>query len=142
MYEVNTGEFQRQSPSLCLFLGITGSLFCFVGTFLWNKNPDYFVSKVSIILDISDSKQMYVCVLSHPVVSNSVTPWTVAHQTPLSMKFSRQEYRSGLPFSSPGDLPDLGIKPASHVSCTDRQILYRSTTWETQLNRYIIQIYL
>ena len=36
--------------------------------------------------------------------------WTVAHQTPLSMGFSRQEYWSGLPFPSPGDLPDPGIE--------------------------------
>ena len=42
-----------------------------------------------------------------------VTPWTVACQAPLSMGFSRQEYWSGLPFPSPGDLPDLGIKPRS-----------------------------
>ena len=41
------------------------------------------------------------------------TPWTVAHQAPRSMKFSRQEYWSGLPFSSPGDLPDPGIEPRS-----------------------------
>ena len=47
-----------------------------------------------------------------------VTLWTVAHQVPLSMGFCWQEYCSGLPFSSPGDLPDLGIKPASLcVSC-------------------------
>ena len=39
------------------------------------------------------------------------TPWTVARQAPLSMRFSRQEYWSGLPFSCPGDLPDPGIKP-------------------------------
>ena len=39
------------------------------------------------------------------------TPWTVAYQTPLSMGFSRQEYWSGLPFPSPGHLPDPGIKP-------------------------------
>ena len=38
------------------------------------------------------------------------TPWTVAHQAPMSMAFSRQEYWSGLPFPSPGDLPDPGIK--------------------------------
>ena len=41
------------------------------------------------------------------------TPWTVAHQAPRSMKFSRQEYWSGLPFSSPGDLPNPGIEPRS-----------------------------
>ena len=42
-----------------------------------------------------------------------VTLWTVAHRAPLSREFSRQEYWSGLPFSSPGDLPDPGIKPKS-----------------------------
>ena len=41
------------------------------------------------------------------------TPWTVAHQAPLSMGFSRQEYWSGLPFPFPGDLPDPGIEPRS-----------------------------
>ena len=49
------------------------------------------------------------------VASNSVTPWTVAHQAPLSMEFPRQEYWSGLPFPSPGDLPDPGMEPASLV---------------------------
>ena len=43
--------------------------------------------------------------------SNSATPRTVAHQSPLSMEFSRQEYCIGLPFPSPGDLPHLGIEP-------------------------------
>ena len=42
-----------------------------------------------------------------------VTPWTVAYQAPPSMGFSRQEYWSGLPFPSPGDLPDPGIEPRS-----------------------------
>jgi len=42
-----------------------------------------------------------------------VTPWAVAHQAPLSMGFSRQEYRSGLPFPPLGDLPNTGIKPVS-----------------------------
>ena len=40
-----------------------------------------------------------------------VAPWTLAGQAPLSMEFSRQEYWSGLPFPSPGDLPNLGIEP-------------------------------
>ena len=50
-----------------------------------------------------------------------VTSWTVAHQAPPSMEFSRQEYWSGLPFPSPGDLPNPGIKPRS-PHC--RQMLY------------------
>ena len=53
----------------------------------------------------------FVCVKSLSRVRLFETPWTVAHQAPLSMGFSRQEYWSGLPFSSPGDLPNLGIKP-------------------------------
>ena len=44
------------------------------------------------------------------------TPWTVAHQTPLSMGFPRQEHWSGLPIPSPGDLPYPGIEPESPVS--------------------------
>ena len=51
--------------------------------------------------------QLLSCV---PLVA---TPWTVAHQAPLSMGFSRQEYRSGLPFLSPGDFPDPGVEPVS-----------------------------
>ena len=42
-----------------------------------------------------------------------VTPWTVAYQVPPSKGFSRQKYWSGLPFPSPGDLPDPGIEPGS-----------------------------
>ena len=46
-------------------------------------------------------------------MSDSATPWTVAYQAPPSMEFSRQEYWSGLPFPSPGHLPDPGIEPGS-----------------------------
>ena len=57
---------------------------------------------------------VYVCVFNCSVVSDSfVTPWTVAHQAPLSMRFPRQEHCGGLPFPSPGDLPDPGVKPTS-----------------------------
>ena len=52
-----------------------------------------------------------VCVLHR--VRLSVTLWTVACQAPLSMGFSRQEYWNGLPFSFPGDLPNLGTEPTS-----------------------------
>ena len=52
-----------------------------------------------------------VPLLSH--VRLSPTPWTIAGLAPLSMEFSRQEYWSGLPFPSPGDLPDPGIEHRS-----------------------------
>ena len=55
--------------------------------------------------------------LSH--VQLFATPWTVAYQASLSMGFSRQEYWSGLPFPSPGDLPDPGIEPGSPASEAD-----------------------
>ena len=61
-----------------------------------------------------------VCVcVTCSVVSNSATPWTVAHQAPLSMEFTRQEYWSGLPFLSPEDLPNPGIKPGSSTLQAD-----------------------
>ena len=47
------------------------------------------------------------------VMSDFVTPWTLAHKAPLSMGFSRQEYWSGLPGPSPEDLPDPGIELVS-----------------------------
>ena len=54
------------------------------------------------------------------VMSNSLQPpWTVAQQAPLSMEFFRQEYWSGLPFPSPGDLPYSEIKPRSPALQTD-----------------------
>ena len=53
----------------------------------------------------------------------SATPWAVARQAPLSMKFSRQEYWSGLPFPSPGDLPNPGI---------DLALLHFFTIWATR----------
>ena len=52
-----------------------------------------------------------VCVKSLSLIRLFATPWTVARQAPLSMGFSRQEYWSGFPSPSPGDLPNPGIKP-------------------------------
>ena len=57
---------------------------------------------------------MCVCVLSR--VQLFATPWTVAHQAPLSMEFSKQEYWSRLPFPSPGELPNLEIELVSLAS--------------------------
>ena len=57
-----------------------------------------------------------LCAQSLTCIQVFATPWTVAHQAPLSMGFSRQEHWSGLPFPSPWDLPDPGIKPTSLMS--------------------------
>ena len=57
-----------------------------------------------------------VCVCMSSRVQPFVIPLTVAHHAPLCMNFSRQEYWSGLPFPTPGDLPNPGIEPASLVS--------------------------
>ena len=59
-----------------------------------------------------------------------VTLWTVPHQAPLSMGFPRREYWSGLPFPSPGNLSDVGIKPTSLNICIGRLVLYTCATWE------------
>ena len=68
--------------------------------------------------------------LSRSVVSDSVIPWTVAHQAPLSLGFPRQEYWSGLPCPPPGDLPDPGMEPSSHTSpALAGGFFTASTTW-------------
>ena len=54
---------------------------------------------------------MHVCVLGH--VQLLATPWTIAHQAPLTMEFSKQEYQSELPFTTPQDIPDLEIELTS-----------------------------
>ena len=64
------------------------------------------------VVDVSGGEStVKVKSLSH--VRLFATPWTIAHQDPPSMGFSRQEYWSGLPFPSPGDVPDPGIEPRS-----------------------------
>ena len=60
-------------------------------------------------------KILKVKVKSLSCVQLFVTPWIVDHQAPPSMGFSRQEYWNGLPFLSPGDLPNPGIEPWSPV---------------------------
>ena len=59
---------------------------------------------------------MCVCAQLFTSVQFFATPWTVTHQAPLPMGFSRQEYWSGLPLPPPGDLPHPGIEPMSPVS--------------------------
>ena len=78
------------------------------------------------------------------------TPWAIAHQAPVSLGFSRQEYWSGLPLPSPGDIPNPGIKPASLMSpALAGRFFTTSATWEApfvqgttysyqDLNQYLI----
>ena len=71
-----------------------------------------------------------VCALSH--VQLFVIPLTVGRQALLSMRFSRQEYWSGLPFPPPGDLPDPEIKPLSPASSAlAGEYFHHCATWET-----------
>ena len=59
---------------------------------------------------------IFVCVHLLSCVQFFAAPWSVAHQAPLFMEFPRQGYWSGLPFPTPGELPDPGIEPESPVS--------------------------
>ena len=84
---------------------------------------------------------MIVKLRSH--VQLFATPWTVAQQVPLSMGFSRPEYWSGLPFPSPGELPNPGIEPRSPVlqedslpSETPRKPYWEEGEWQTSKNSY------
>ena len=62
-------------------------------------------------------------VVSHSVMSDTfVTPWTVAHQAPQCIGFPREEYWSGLPFPSPGHLPNPGIEPRSPALQADASL--------------------
>ena len=69
---------------------------------------------------VSHNKQQHACARSCPTLwaaeSPCLTPWAAARQAPLSMEFPRQAYWSGLPFPSPGDLPDPRTEPASLAS--------------------------
>ena len=98
-----------------------------------------------------------VCMLScFSCVQLFATQWTVAHQAPLSMGFSRQKYRRGLPFHTPGDLPNPGIETASLISpplaveffttsvtwgARKTQYQQSSTTWRKMIQEYIIIVF-
>ena len=67
-----------------------------------------------------------------------MTPWTVAHQAPLSMGFPRQEYWSGLPFPSPGHLTDPGMEPAAPVLTGIAPFLFFLPTFATVIKHVFI----
>ena len=70
-----------------------------------------------------------------------MTPWTVVHQAPPSMGFSRQEYGSGLPCLPIGDLSDSGIETVSLISAALAGIFFTTgATWEAPVKRYFQKI--
>ena len=77
---------------------------------------------------------MHVCVLSHfCCVQLCAVIWTVSHQAPLSMGFSRQEYWSGFSCPPPGDLPDSGVEPESLTSPALAGLFFTtSASWEVR----------
>ena len=93
----------------------TAALFTITKTWKQPTCPstDEWTRRYSIYIqwNITQSSVSSVQSLSH--VQLFATPWTVAHQAPLSMEFSRPEYWSGFPVHSPGDLPDPGTEPQS-----------------------------
>ena len=77
--------------------------------------------------------------LIHSSVFNSAASWTVAHQAPLPMEFSREEYRSGVPLPSPGDLPNSGIEHRSLASpALTGGFFTTSATWEAPHKRVCV----
>ena len=78
---------------------------------------------------------MYVHAKSSSCVQPFVMLWTIGHEAPLHMGFSRQEYQSGLPSPPPGDLPDAGIEPGSLTSPSlAGGFLTTNATWEALMS--------
>ena len=99
-FECLISDFQAHRSNILYLTSYQDFFFCFK---LGEKSNFFFRFNI----------YCYVCVCA-PLLSCVelfATPWTVAHKAPLSMEFSKQEYWSGEPFSSPGDLPSPGIKP-------------------------------
>ena len=101
---------------LVTFLHVLRSVW-FVALFM---SSIFLVNFLSILLSVAEKRVLKspvitVCMPECSVMSSSLQPYGVyvVHQSPLSMEFSRQEYRIGFPFSPPGDLPNPGIGPIS-----------------------------
>ena len=100
---------------------------------MWTKQGRATGNKRDVLFQFSFS---FLCIMAERQKVKSLsrvqlfaTPWTVAHEAPLSMEFSRQEYLSLLPFPTLQDLPNSGIELMFLVSCIGRQILYYCATW-------------
>ena len=109
----------------------------------WTPDHDaysywHFCNKFTLKLDFSPSQYININNLFTAVfgcVQFFAIPWTLAHQAPLSVEFSGQEYCRGLPFPTPGDLRNPGIKLDPFL-LFGRQILYHGTTWKAHFNTF------
>ena len=98
------------------------------------RNQKVWLCQTLILLQNEFSIGLCACRHIFSCVQLCAMLWTVARQAPLSMGFSRQEYWSGLPFPSPGDFPDPGIKPMCLMSLALTSSFFTtSTTLEAPL---------
>ena len=89
-----------------------------------------------MLIYLGGSKYSYMCMHAEwlQLCPTIVTLWTVAHQAPLSLGLSRQEYSSGLSCPPPGDLPDPEIEPESLMSpALAGGFFTTNSTWEAQI---------
>ena len=105
----------------------------------WSYKNDFFFFKQ---VNYDKVYQMHACMLS--LVQLFVTLWAVAHQAPLSMEFSRQEYWKGLSFPPSGDLPNPGLNPSSLASpALAGRYFTNCTTWKAHqvYEKYALHVY-
>ena len=113
----------RSPPTLHVVTGLMGHLFT-----VWSCHE---VCTAVLETFIEREAHRFLPAVPKPTVKSLscvwlfVTPWTVAHQAPLSMELSREEYWSRLPFPSPGDLPDPRIKPWSPTLQADHHLSHQ-----------------
>ena len=147
-----SGTSVRRGKSICTFFCDYMSFFFTVSNFII-RNSDK-VSKTNshkiiitfsffwLYYTVTSVNHMHVWVLScFSRVQLCAILWTVAHQAPLSMGFSRKEHWSGLPGPPPGDLSDPGTEPMSVMSpvLADGTHLSTSATWEAPVNHTYFQ---
>ena len=117
---------------------------CFILPIYWKKLQKLFslhLKKSNNLFPLLSLKQLQFVLFDLSAVLSRfsrvqlfATPWTVASQAALSMEFSRQEYWSGLPFSSPGELPDPGIEPMSLMSPAFAEGFFATSATKPQTN--------
>ena len=110
-----------------------------MSTWVFHINVKCNESKTDLLFSCSVYVLGCVCTKSLQLCLALCKPWTVAHQAPPSMGFSRQEYWSGVPFPSPEDLPHPGIEPESLMSpALAGRFFITSTIWEALSHSYIL----